>query len=560
VVTAVDDEAGNLKLIVWDVASDGKFTRRGSIEAGKTSMFALATLGTTDAITAVRKEDGNLRLIDWSVDSAGNLKRRGDINAGAIDRVSIAAAGEGRVVTATVAKGHTKLVVWDLSNVGQFTRKGDADSADGSRAAIATLSAGQVVLAVKDTSDKLDVSAWSLNQGGQLAPLKSTKGSSVTEINITNTALDRVVTASGLSDGSVEVAAWDVDTSGNVTAAGSAKAGTADNIALAPIGSTKVVTALRQSDKTLKLISWQVIDTVRRLDSISAGSVGSIAAVTLGWDRVIAAVQDNAKDLKLIDFADFSVGLLHSQWGPTQSLKYIVAPSITVAPPTPTARFQRFDDERMMPFGRLQLPAPAKPIERAKESAEQISQLNKPPGVSPPPGPAQAPKPELVFFPDIGGVDPMIAVGKDFVIVSEDHWIEFLYKSGPKAGKQLDSKAGEKTWLSSKEFFGGFFAPQNKDGSVNRNNINLHGRFPPSFDPAVSCTPTANPALPCMNEAYDTRVIYDPYRRRFRHHVGDARIGFERRDDVGCAALRGDSCFQDRGSSRWFLSVRDNRK
>src|SRR5262249_21137169 len=61
VVTAADDAAGNLKLIVWDVTSDGKFTRQGSIEAGKTSVFALATLGTTDAITAVRKEDGDLR-------------------------------------------------------------------------------------------------------------------------------------------------------------------------------------------------------------------------------------------------------------------------------------------------------------------------------------------------------------------------------------------------------------------------------------------------------------------------------------------------------------------
>jgi hypothetical protein len=515
VVTAVDDAAGNLKLTVWDVTSDGKFTRRGSIEAGKTSVFALATLGTTDAIAAVRKEDGNLRLIDWSVDSAGNLARRGDIDAGAIDRVAIAVGGPSRVVTATVATGHTKLIVWDLNNAGQFIRRGDANSADGSRAVVAALTAGEVVLAVKDASGKLDVSAWSLNQTGQLAPLTSSKGSQVTEINITTTALDRAVTASGLPDGSVEIVAWDVGANGNVAAAGSAKAGVADNIALAAIGSTKVVTALRQSDQTLKLISWQVIDTVRRLDSISAGPVGGIAAMTLGWDRVIAAVQDNAKNLKLIDFADFSVGLLHSQWGPAPTMKDVVVPSMVITPPNPTGA-RRFDDERMMPSQHLQVPTAPKPIERAKESAEEIFLPGKPPGFTPPPPvPAQAPKPELVFFPDIGGVDPMIAAGKDFVIVSEDHWIEFLYKTGPKAGKQLDSKAGEKTLLSSYEFFGGFFAPQNNDGSVNRNNINLHGRFPPSFDPAVTCKPTANPSLPCMNEAYDTRVIYDPYRNRF---------------------------------------------
>ena len=54
VLAAVHDGSGNLKLIVWDVTSDGKFTRRGSIEAGKTSMLALATLGAGEAVTAVK--------------------------------------------------------------------------------------------------------------------------------------------------------------------------------------------------------------------------------------------------------------------------------------------------------------------------------------------------------------------------------------------------------------------------------------------------------------------------------------------------------------------------
>ena len=508
-VTAVADDAGNLKLTVWDVTSDGKFNRRGNIEAGKASVFALATLGISDAITAVRQESGNLRLIDWSINKDGDLTRKDSINAGQVDRIAIVAAGPQRVVTATVESGATKLIVWDRTRGGQFTRRGDANGPAGSRVAVAALSAGQIILAVRDTADRLDISSWSLSQFGNLTPQQSAKGPQVTEITLTNTALDRVVTACNLSDGAVEVAAWDIATDGKVTAASSAKAGTADNVALAAMGSSKVVTALRQDNQELKLISWQVVDTVRRLDSIAAGPVGRIAAVTLGWDRVIAAVQDNANDLKLIDFADFSIGLLRSHWGPA------TFSSVAVQPATSLPRVRRaedFDDDRLTPPQRTALPAP-KRINRVMEKPEVTATTGLP---SPTTLQVQAPPPNLVFFPSLSGVDPMIAVGKNFVIVSEDHSIEFIYKTGAKAGQQLDSKAGEATLMSSKAFFDGFFRPTNSDGSVNRNNINLHGRFPPNFDPAVVCTPTtASPADPCMKEAYDTRVVYDPYRGRF---------------------------------------------
>src|SRR5262249_7997000 len=79
---------------------------------------------------------------------------------------------------------------------------------------------------------------------------------------------------------------------------------------------------------------------------------------------------------------------------------------------------------------------------------------------------------------------------------------------------QLASKAGEKTKLSAGELFGGFFTVQNRDGTTNRNNINLYQRLPPSFDSTQSCAP-GSAADPCINEAYDTRVVYDPYAGRF---------------------------------------------
>jgi hypothetical protein len=121
-----------------------------------------------------------------------------------------------------------------------------------------------------------------------------------------------------------------------------------------------------------------------------------------------------------------------------------------------------------------------------------------------------------VFQPDIGGVDPMIAVGKEYVMVSEDHWIEFFEKDGDLAGTQSPSKAGEPTCLHVFLFFGGFLAPQNADGSVNRNSINRHLRYPSNVDSTLECDPTtAPPASPCITDFYDTRISYDHYRGRF---------------------------------------------
>src|SRR5262249_931651 len=131
-------------------------------------------------------------------------------------------------------------------------------------------------------------------------------------------------------------------------------------------------------------------------------------------------------------------------------------------------------------------------------------------------GPGTSPAAQPVLNPDLGGVDPMIAVGKDYVIVTEDHDIEFLNKTGEKAGAQLDPlKGGGPTHISSSSFFSAFTANKNSDGTVNRNNINRHLRLPPdsAFDKRCDPGDTAMPQ-PCINEFYDTRVTYDPYRER----------------------------------------------
>ncbi len=472
-ITAVTNESGNLKLKVWDVTANAQFTPRGDYEGGLTTVFALtaigfaspgsaapgsAALGSSGVVIAVQQADGNLRLIYFVVGKQGDISRRGMIDGGEAARIAIAAAGPARVVTATQnIAGETKLIVWDVDQSGQFVRKRDHAALSGTQVALAALSATQLVCAVRGTNTKLDVSAWRLSAdaAGTLSPLGSAPGPEITELAITNTATDRAVTAVRLTDGFIEIEAWDVDANDKVIAGRPAKTtALGEHVALTALGSAKVVTAIRQPDETLKLTSWQVIDNVRQLDEIAAGPVGLVSVTALGWDHMITAVQEGGDKLKLIDWADFSVSLLHRQWPPQKA----------------TGHPCHDNDPTKWPV----------------------------------PSPSQA-----LFFPHIEGVDPMIAAGERFLIVSEDHCLEFLDKKG----NQLRSKAGEPTLMLSNDFFSTFLARNNDDGTVNRNNIDLHLRFPPDSSVGLYCD--LHKDVPCIDEFYDTRIAFDEVGKRF---------------------------------------------
>jgi hypothetical protein len=68
---------------------------------------------------------------------------------------------------------------------------------------------------------------------------------------------------------------------------------------------------------------------------------------------------------------------------------------------------------------------------------------------------------------------------------------------------------------SSTEFFAPLWADKNPDGTTNQNSINRHLGFPSKY--ATACDPAA-PTAPdsaCVNEFYDSRVLYDFERKRF---------------------------------------------
>ncbi|HEX6737841.1 MAG TPA: hypothetical protein VF310_06210 [Vicinamibacteria bacterium] len=511
VVAVVQDADRNLKAIVYDVTASGKFTRRDSAEAGQASVFAVTALGTRSFITAVRQEDGTLRLIRWKVGDGGTITRGDSADAGTVDRVELAVAGPSRVVTATQSSSNgdmTKLIVWDVRSDGTFDRKGEGIAAPGTRLAVAALNASQVVCAVRKPGGTLAVSAWRLSRAGELTARGSASGPKVSEVTLTNTASDRVVTAVRLDDGTVEVQAWDVPSDGSVTAAGSERAGAADNLALAAVGAAKVVTALRQADGTLKLITWQVVDAVTRRDDVSAGTVGRVSVATLGWDRIVTAIQVAADDLMLIDWSDCSVGMLRAQW---RGAGAAGTPAPPGPPPAQPSARRRGHDADTGPQRRPRRPG-ARPVADVPEAA--LTGAPRPPNL---PTALRSNNFSARFHPTTQGVDPMIAVGEDYVVVTQDHAVEFLYKrdgTGHHAGDRLPSKGGEATYLSSRDFFAAFLAPTHADGTPNRNNINRYLRLPPDTDPEKQCSGSFV-GDPCINEFYDTRVAYDPYRRRF---------------------------------------------
>jgi hypothetical protein len=542
-VTATSAGNATLEITAWDVTREGHFAKVGAAsESGAGTEAALVGLGSATVAAAFVAQNGSLRLVSWSVGTNGAVRRAGTLSAGPIVRVAAAAAGNHRLVTASQdSTGATKLIAWDIDAAGTFMRRGDVAGTPGSAVAVAVISPGLVATATRTLSGKLEVASYSLDAAGKLAAVGSTEGDAVTEVAMAATALDRVVTASRLADGSTSLDAWTVPLGGGAPArSGTAKAASAANLLIAVLGGVKVLTAGLKPDGTLALTSWQVSETPVETGSISVAPAIAAAVTTVGWDRAVSAAIGKDGALKLADWGDRAMGLLHTTWDatspPTRACgiqpprKRAAAEdgALTDAPddsvdipdamvvPTQTAVDHDDDDDEA---------APRKKGRHARE--QERSDLRRATQVIRGGGhtagsfelaaaPTGSPAPALMFEPAIQGVDPMIAAGRDYVLVSEHGSLEFIFKNGDQAGTQVPSKAGEPTCLSTSAFFAGFTRPRNVDGSTNRSNINLYQRHPANTGPDLQCDITnARTPAPCINEFYDERVGYDPYRQRF---------------------------------------------
>jgi hypothetical protein len=520
-VTALRNLAGSLEVTTWELVPAGTFTRLDTVVAGTAGAIqdvAVAALSPSRFVTATQQNDNSLLLTSWGVNSAGNITRLKTAAAGPISQVALAALDSGSIVTLT--RGSTnlpKIIQWSLDGFGTFTRGVEASdsSVPSLDVAVTALSPNRIATAYVQTNQTLLVTTWSVTGRG-VAKKDTLAGAQVTDAQIVTAASDRVITGSRRLNGNVQVAAWDVDPAGNLTAASSAETGPVVSLALAPLGTTRVATAVRQNDDTLKVIVWQVVDQVHQLDSVTGGPFLVPAAVNLGMDRLVTPVVLGGSTLKLIAWREASVGLLHVTTGPFGSAitAGLTAPGLKKNGGEAAEAEERAAEKREEAEERAA--EKKEEAEEAREASESrgLANVLKNSGAfdltDAAQGPA-SPAPNLVFEPGIEGVDPMIAVGKQFMLVSQQGAVGFFDKSG----NRLPTKWGAPTLVSTSQLFSPLWQPM-LNGVVNRNNINLHLRFPLSTSPEMKCDATAaSPAKPCVQEMYDTRIAYDRTSDRF---------------------------------------------
>jgi hypothetical protein len=506
VVTATRGTDGTLTVSQWRVEKSGAVTKIGSSTAGQVSRVAVAALGDGQVVTAVRTEGGNLKLIAWRTPEDGSVTRFGDTEAGAISEVAIVGHREFRVVTAVrQSDGTLKLISWHLSPSGGFERLGSAAAGEISEVALVEYAPLRFASAVRDGSGSLKLIAWEMDAAGKLARLGDAAGDPLSAIDAALLSHQRVVVAGKNPSGELSVSTWDLTTTGTITRRATTSAGKVSAISIASLAAAHPVAAVREHGGTLKLIHWDGIGALSRLGDASAGDVTAVSLDVLGDYRLVTSVRDAAGRLKVIAWNEHAVTLLRSRWNVTSrfmatpQIREVIALEAVASAKEPTEERQ----PSIVDFDRRDYRAVHVPIPGALDLEGSVALAD------------QSPAFNLSFEPGVesAGWDPMIAVGFDFIIVSQDHEIGFFDKQG----NQLPSKHGEPTQMSATEFFSGFLASTDAQGELNEHSVNRHLGFP-SVDPSAgSCDPTApwpSPS-PCIREFYDTRAIFDPQTRRF---------------------------------------------
>jgi hypothetical protein len=134
------------------------------------------------------------------------------------------------------------------------------------------------------------------------------------------------------------------------------------------------------------------------------------------------------------------------------------------------------------------------------------------------------------------GNDPLVAVGENYIVATESHTIAFYDKStgvevkpkttnGPSLLHACKKKAAG---ICMADFFAPFLAPFLDDACGNPDlrrpnpeDVNRHLNDPATYvhgDPSLApliCDPDNPIEAGCVNEAYDTRVLYEEQHRRF---------------------------------------------
>jgi hypothetical protein len=482
-ITALRNGSGDLEVIAWDVSSNGTITRRGTGSGGDVSQVSITDWpGGPGVITALRTADGSLKIIAWKVSGDGSIQRFGDAAAGPVSEVVVSSpSGFAGVITAVRgASGDLKVIAWKVSAAGVISRGDEASGGACSKLSITSLlpagGAARFATGLRNEAGNLEIITWSVTSAGIVKRLDEAGAGPISGVALTarSTASADLFSVTRGPTGDLTVIGWSVPSNGTLKRGATAQGGNVTAVTAAtwkPDVHSYVVAAVQGEGGLLKLIAWRDGSELQRNGDVTGPAVSGVAATT--WSGgVLTACPDAAGNLKLSSWTlqPKGIRLLHRVWPLTPA---------TSAPPPDIAesiergpRTSRYADMSDTPMPGPDIPAPDVPGPDGSDDVSADWQQR--------------------FFPAVQGVDPMLAVGHQFMVVTQDHRVGFLGRDG----SALPSKDGEATNLSATTFFGGFIAATNPDGTPNPDNIN-----------------TLSPQT--ISEFYDTRVAYDAPSRRF---------------------------------------------
>jgi hypothetical protein len=312
--------------------------RKGSATADDAvSDIAVANNGARGVITAVRADNNTLKLISWEVASDGrSISNLGDSanQAGEASDIDIA-RGRLFVTACRAGNGNLMLISWEVRRNSEGTRdeidrKGDSrdddsleDAAGEARGInILALSNDLFVTAVRTGSGNLKLITWRLEESGELTRLLPTTSSegeagAVSEISLVRVPADqdgnhRVVTAVRGGDGTLILISWKIALDGSSITRlsfGHEPTGRADLIRAVTTAGGHIVTAVRGDFPTMNLIliSWTINDDgelARQTDfrDQEHGLISSNALMSRPTG-VLSAVRSGSGGLKLIKWA-----------------------------------------------------------------------------------------------------------------------------------------------------------------------------------------------------------------------------------------------------------------
>lgn len=521
-VTAVRTANGKLKIFSWGLNGDGSIKFLDSYQAEEAESLAVAALDLYRFVTLDRTKKGKLNLIVWNTDEKGKISKLANYNTSSDNELkgitfkgkpALTTLSDNLLVSAVLDnKNFLNLITLKVYIDGSYRTTVERryymfeDNLVVKKFATAAYDAypqglGNLATPVitkmgegKNAYLGLKVINWRIRIDGRIDRLGDLIWGTADDVVATSLSHKRIVTAIQSADGYVILNTWDFDSQGNVSMREfkGVEGGKLWNPSIAALSGARVIISGKDRFGKLRIIVWDAINNMIQLGEMQGEPIKQSLILPLGSDWIVTPVVNAEENLGIYLWKEHAIPLLTSEWMPPNV-------KLTVSSKFPLELEDDLDlrlQEREEPEVNALKNLPSEGKEADSPSKTEPLPFNK-------------------FHPQINGVDPMVAAGFKYLIVSQQGVIAFFDKKG---NKLLDAEGNWKYSIGN--FFSSFLNPQLPDGSPNQHCINRHAQFPLygpyNYPPAFrSCDPDFMAKPPGLIEFYDTRVHFDPISRRF---------------------------------------------